>query len=345
MTKPDIRDFARQELAGAMISLGEKGSKADRIFNCLYKKGAESFDAMAGVPDELKNKLSARYSISQTPAPERRVSKIDKTVKLLFRFHDGAVAESVVLFNKETISACISSQSGCACGCRFCATGGLGLKRDLKPSEILTQFAACGREAGGAPDSVVFMGMGEPFLNWANVKKSVLILSDNKGHNFPQSKITISTVGVIPVIRELAESHLGIKLAISIITASEKQRAELTPMESKYPLTDIISAARHYCAKTGKSVFFEYIFFDGLNDSPQDAQKLLELIKGVNCKLNLIMYNQNPGGGDLRPGSMEKAKEFQKITVAAGVRTHLRREKGSDIAAACGQLASGPEAS
>lgn len=345
MTQPDIRDFTRQELAGAMISLGEKGSKADRIFNCLYKKGAESFDALTGIPDELKIKLSARYSPAQTPAPERRVSKTDKTIKLLFRFHDGASAESVVLFNKETTTACISSQSGCACGCRFCATGGLGLKRDLKPSEILAQFAACGREAGGAPDSVVFMGMGEPFLNWANVKKSVLILSDNKGHNFPQSKMTISTVGVVPVIRELAESHLGIKLAVSIITASEKQRAELTPMENKYPLPDIISAARYYCSKTGKSVFFEYIFFDGLNDSPQDAQKLLELIKGVNCKLNLIMYNPNPGGNDLKPGRMEKAKEFQKITMAAGVRTHLRREKGSDIAAACGQLAAGAEVS
>lgn len=339
MTKPDIRDFTRRELAGALISLGEKGSRADRMFNCLYRKGAESFDAMAGVQEELKRKLAAGYSLAPVPAMEKRVSKIDGTIKLLFRFHDGAAAESVVLFNKETASACISSQSGCACGCVFCATGGIGFRRDLKPSEILGQFAACRREAGGALDSVVFMGMGEPFLNWANVKKSVLILSDNKGCNFPQRKVTVSTVGVVPVIRELAQSRLEIKLAVSVITADEKQRAELAPMDKKYPLREIIEAARYYCGKTGRTVFFEYIFFDGLNDSPQDAQKLLDLVKGVDCKMNLIMYNPNPGEKAPAPGRIEKAKEFQKIIMAAGIRTHLRRERGADIGAACGQLA------
>ncbi len=338
MTNPDIRDFTRQELAGAIISLGEKGSGADRIFNCLYKKGAGSFEAMAGVAEALKGKLPARYSLAPAPSEERRVSKIDKTIKLLFSFHDGAPAESVILFNKETVSACLSSQSGCACGCGFCATGGLGLKRDLKPSEILAQFAACRREAGGTLDSVVFMGMGEPFLNWANVKKSILILSDNKGFNFPQSRITVSTVGVVPVIRELAESRLEIKLAVSIITADEKQRAGLAPMDKKYPLREIMEAARYYCAKTGKAVFFEYVIFDGLNDSSQDAQKLLDLIKGMACKVNLIIYNPNKSGGAFAPGRIEKAKEFQKIIMAAGIRTHLRRERGSDIGAACGQL-------
>jgi len=294
---------------------------------------------MAGVPEELKSKLSDRYSLAPVPAAEKRVSKIDGTIKLLFRFHDGAAAESVVLFNKNTVSACISSQSGCACGCSFCATGWLGFRRDLRPSEIIAQFAACRREAGGALDSVVFMGMGEPFLNWANVKKSVLMLSDNKGYNFPQSKVTVSTVGVVPVMRELAESRFGIKLAVSLITADEKQRAELAPMEKKYPLHDIIEAARYYCSKTGRAVFFEYVLFDGLNDSPQDAQKLLDLVKGVDCKVNLIIYNPAPAGKAYTPGRIEKAKEFQKIIMAAGIRTHLRRERGSDICAACGQLA------
>ena len=345
MTNPDIRDFTRQELAGTMISLGEKGSRVDRIFNFLHRKGAESFDAMTGVPEEFKGKLAARYSLAPAPAVEKRVSKTDKTIKLLFRFPDGAAAESVVIFNKKTVSACLSAQSGCACGCAFCATGGLGFKRDLRPHEILAQFAACRREAGRAPDSVVFMGMGEPFLNWANVKKSVLLLSDNKGHNFPQARITVSTVGVVPVIRELAESRLEIRLAVSLITADEKQRAELTPMEKKYPLREIVEAAGYYCARTKKTVFFEYIFFDGLNDSPQDAQKLLALIKGVPCKVNLIMYNPNPGGAVFTPGRFEKGKVFQNILVEAGIRTHMRREKGADIAAACGQLAAGPEAS
>ena len=344
MTKPDIRDFTRQELAGTLISLGKKGSLADRVFNCLYRKGAESFDAMAGVQEELKSTLAAAYTVSPAPSIEKRVSKIDNTIKLLFTFPDGAKAESVVLFNKKTVSACISSQSGCACGCAFCATGGLGLKRDLRPHEILAQFAACRKEAGRLPDSVLFMGMGEPFMNWASVKKSALLLSDNKGYNFPQTRITVSTVGIVPVIRELAESHLEIRLAVSLITADEKQRAELTPMAKKYSLREIIGAARYYADRTKKTVFFEYIVFDGLNDSPEDARKLLALIKGVPCKVNLIMYNP-AGGAAFAPGRFEKAKALQDILVEAGIRTHMRREKGTDIAAACGQLAARPEAS
>ncbi|MFA6433200.1 MAG: 23S rRNA (adenine(2503)-C(2))-methyltransferase RlmN [Elusimicrobiales bacterium] len=350
MIKPDIRDFTRPELAGALIALGEKGSRADRVFNCLYRKDAESFGAMSGIAEELKARLADRYSLQPVCAAEKLVSKTDGTIKLLFRFHDGAAAESVILFNKETVSVCLSSQSGCACGCGFCATGGLGFRRDLKPSEILGQFAACGLAAGRTPDSVVFMGMGEPFLNWTNVRKSILILSDNKGRNFPQSRITVSTVGIVPVIKDLADSRLAIKLAVSVITADGRQRAGLTPMEKKYPLSEIMEASRHYCARTGRAVFFEYIFFDGLNDSPQDAQKFLELLKGLNCKVNIIMYNPAaaaPHSGlseknaGLAPGRMEKAKEFQKIMMAGGIRTHLRRERGADIRAACGQLAGG----
>ena len=339
MTKPDIRDFTRQELAGAILALGEKGTKADRVFNCLHKKGVATFEAMSGVRPELVKKLEEKYSITSFPKVEKIVSKIDGTIKLLLTFPDGATAESVILFNKNTVSACISSQSGCACGCTFCATGALGLKRNLKPTEILMQFVACRREAGKPIDSLVFMGMGEPFMNWAKVKKSIMILSDNKGHNFQQSSITVSTVGVVPVIREVADSNMGIRLAVSLITADEAQRAELTPMNEKYDLRQIIGAARYYGDRTKKSVFFEYIFFDGLNDKPEDAHKLLALIKGLNCKVNLIMYNPGPSAKTYTPGNIEKAKAFQKIMVEAGIRTHLRREKGTDIAAACGQLA------
>ncbi|OGR44313.1 MAG: 23S rRNA (adenine(2503)-C(2))-methyltransferase [Elusimicrobia bacterium GWA2_61_42] len=341
MTKPDIRDFTRQELAGAITALGEKGTKADRVFNCLHKKGVATFEAMSGVRPELVKKLQDKYSLAAFPKVEKLVSKLDGTIKLLLTFPDGARAESVILFNKNTVSACISSQVGCACGCTFCATGALGLKRDLKPAEIIAQFVACRREAGKPIDSVVFMGMGEPFLNWAKVKKAIMILSDNKGHNFPQSSITVSTVGVVPVIRELADSHMGVRLAVSLITADEAQRAELAPMSRKYDLRQVIGAARYYGDRTKKSVFFEYIFFDGLNDSPEYAQKLLALIKDLNCKVNLIMYNPGPAAAPYTPGRIEKAKEFQKILVEAGIRTHLRREKGSDIAAACGQLAAG----
>jgi 23S rRNA (adenine2503-C2)-methyltransferase len=271
-------------------------------------------------------------------APEKLVSKLDGTTKLLFRFSGGAIAESVILSNKGRVSVCLSSQSGCACGCGFCATARLGFTRDLTASEIMEQFSVCAQTCGGAVDNIVFMGMGEPFLNWENVKKSVLTLSDQKGLNFPQKRMTVSTVGVVPGIRELAESDLKIKLAISLVTADARQRAEIVPMESKYPLREVLDAARYYCRRAKKMVFFEYILFGGLNDGRSDAEKLLALVKDLDCKINLIMYNELTGNAFL-PSSIEKAKEFQNTIIGAGVRAYLRRAKGIDIGAACGQLA------
>ena len=337
MPGPDLKDYTRSELADLLDLLGGKRSGAARIFECLYKKNAVTFEVIDGISESVRGKLAAGYSLTQVSATDRQVSA-DGTAKLLFRFQDGAAVEGVVVPGKNRVSACLSSQAGCACGCAFCATGALGFKRDLKPSELLWQFAACLREAGGVLNSVVFMGMGEPFLNWENVKKSILILSDNKGFNFPQTKMTVSTVGIVPVIRELARSDLKIKLAISIITADENQRARLVPVDVKYPLAEVMDAARDYCLARKAQVFFEYIVFGGENDAPSDAEKFIQLIKGIDCRVNLIPYNpQGPGTrAALRP---ERVKQFQKLMIAAGIRTYLRLEKGSDIMAACGQLA------
>ncbi len=263
---------------------------------------------------------------------------MDGTAKLLFKFNDGAPAESVTLFNKGRASACLSSQSGCACGCRFCATGALGFRRDLTAAEITAQFEACRREAGGKLSSVVFMGMGEPFLNWENVKRAILVLSEQKGFNFPQSKMTVSTIGIVPGIKELAASGLKVKLAVSLVTSDAGQRAGLAPMDKKYPLPEVLAAAREYCRLSRNSVFFEYVLFDGLNDSPRCAGKLAALVEGIDCKINLIPYNRS-AASEFLPSGEARAKEFQKVLIGAGVRTYLRREKGSDILAACGQLA------
>ncbi|MCX5785970.1 MAG: 23S rRNA (adenine(2503)-C(2))-methyltransferase RlmN [Elusimicrobia bacterium] len=337
MTGPDLRNYIRAELAEILISLGGKKSGAARVFDCLYRKNAGTFEAIDGISESVRGKLAAGYSLARVSATDRQVSA-DGTAKLLFRFPDGAAVESVVVPGKDRVSACLSSQAGCACGCAFCATGKLGFKRDLSTSEILGQFVSCQREAGGVLNSVVFMGMGEPFLNWENVKKSILILSDNKGYNFPQTKMTVSTVGIVPVIRELAESDLKIKLAISIITADESQRAGLVPMDAKYPLAEVVEAARRYCLARGAQVFFEYIVFSGENDSPSAAEKFIKLIRGIDCRVNLIPHNPWRGS----PGAVGRpvrAKEFQRLLIAAGIRTYLRIEKGSDIMAACGQLA------
>lgn len=337
--EPDLRDLTREDIAAALVGLGEKPGNAGAVFMAVHRRSATYLALLPNVPERVCRALGRAFSLRPLPLPERSLLSGDGTRKLLFRFPGEAKAECVVLPAKGRETACLSSQSGCSCGCTFCATGALGLKRDLKPAEILMQFVACRREAGKPIDSVVFMGMGEPFLNWAKVRKAIMILSDNKGHNFPQSSMTVSTVGVVPVIRELADSHMGVRLAVSLITADEAQRAELTPMSKKYDLREIIGAARYYTDRTKKSVFFEYIMFDGLNDSPEYAHKLLALLKDLNCKVNLIRYNPGPLATAYTPTSVEKAKAFQKIMVDGGIRTHLRREKGMDIAAACGQLA------
>ena len=329
-----LQDLDRSGLEEVLAGSGAKKSAAGSVLLKLYKdRGGQ----LPGLTPALWSRLVSAFPLAPSPEITRRVSARDGTVKLLLEFADGAPAECVVLPGKGRFTACISSQSGCACGCAFCATGALGLRRDLRPSEITAQVSACLAEAGGRLDSLVFMGMGEPFLNWANVKKAVSILSDGKAFAFSQGKMTVSTVGIIPVIEELAASDLKLKLAISVVTAVDAARAKLVPMQAKYPLREVLAAARRYCAARKAQVFAEYILFEGVNDSPADAAALIEALKDLPCRVNLIPWNSpaGPGAGD--PAA--RAKSFQKILIEAGLRTYLRLEKGSDIMAACGQLA------
>jgi 23S rRNA (adenine2503-C2)-methyltransferase len=288
------------------------------------------------VPARVCAALAPAFSVSPLTAPERLQVSRDGTRKLLLRFADGAPAECVVLPAKGRLAACLSSQSGCACGCTFCATGALGLKRSLTAPEIIAQFEACLKEAGEL-SSLVFMGMGEPFLNWDNVKRAILILSDSRGRHFPQAKITVSTVGVISVIEELAAADLKVRLAVSLVAADEELRARLAPMEKVYPLRGVLAAVRRYCQARRAHVMFEYILFPGINDRPEDSALLAGLIRDIPCRVNLIPYNPPGGPG----GETPRVKAFQLELIAAGVRTYLRQERGADIAAACGQLAAG----
>jgi 23S rRNA (adenine2503-C2)-methyltransferase len=222
--KPDIRKLTRAELEAALTALGEKPSHAAAVFLAVHRRGAADLAALPGVPARVCAALAPAFSVSPLTAPERLQVSRDGTRKLLLRFADGAPAECVVLPAKGRLAACLSSQSGCACGCTFCATGALGLKRSLTAPEIIAQFEACLKEAGEL-SSLVFMGMGEPFLNWDNVKRAILILSDSRGRHFPQAKITVSTVGVISVIEELAAADLKVRLAVSLVAADEELRA------------------------------------------------------------------------------------------------------------------------
>lgn len=332
--KPDLRVLTRPELEAALAALGEKPVHAAAVYLAVHRLGAADVAALPGVPPRVCAALAPAYSLSPLPAPaEMQVSR-DGTRKMLFRFQDGAPAECVVLPGKDRVIACLSSQSGCDCGCTFCATGALGLRRSLTPQEIIAQFEACLKEAGEL-NSIVFMGMGEPFLNWENVQRAVRLLSDSRGRHFPQVKMTVSTVGVIPVIEELATSDLRVRLAVSVVAADEEQRARLAPMEKKYPLKRVLEAVRAYCRARKAAVMFEYILFPGLNDRPSDSALLAGLVRDIPCRVNLIPYNPPGGSG----GETPRVKAFQLELIEAGVRTYLRVERGADIAAACGQLA------
>ena len=336
--EPDLRGLTRAELAAALTGLGEKPGNAGAVFLALHRLGASDLALLPGVPPRVCRALGRAYSLAPLPLPERKLVSGDGTRKLLFRFQGDAPAECVVLPAKDRETACLSSQAGCSCGCTFCATGALGLKRSLTPGEIIAQFEACRSEAAGLT-SLVFMGMGEPFLNWENVRKAILILSDSRGRHFPQAKMTVSTVGVIPVIEELTTSDLRVRLAVSLVAADPELRARLAPMEKIYPLKRVLAAVREYCRARKALVMLEYILLPGVNDRPSDSAKLAGLIEGIPGRLNLIPYNPPGGPGPASP----RIKEFQRELIAAGVITYLREEKGADIAAACGQLAAKPE--
>ncbi len=332
--EPDLRGLTRAAIAAALVRLGEKPGNAGAVFLAVHRRGATDLAQLPNVPERVTSALGRAFTLKPLPVPERKLVSADGTRKLLFRFPGDALAECVVLPGKDQQTACLSSQSGCACGCTFCATGSLGLKRSLTPQEIVAQFEACRREAVDLR-SLVFMGMGEPFLNWENVKKAILILSDSRGRHFPQVKMTVSTVGVIPAIEELTTSDLRVRLAVSVIAAAPELRARLTPMEKTYPLKSVLAAVRAYCRARQAHVMLEYILLPGVNDRPSDSAGLAKAIEGIPCRLNLIPYNPPGGPGPAAP----RIKAFQQELIAAGVRAYLRAEKGADIAAACGQLA------
>jgi len=334
--KVNLGDLTRQELEKIIPELGGKATAAASVFSSFYKKSPVD---LPGLTEKLWREITEKYPPPEEPETEKRVSAKDGTVKLLLAFEDGAYAECVILGGKDgRKTACVSSMSGCPCGCRFCATGAMGLKRLLSPSEIIMQFKACEKESGDGLASIVFMGMGEPFLNWTNVKKAIEILSDPKAFSFPQSKITVSTVGIIPVIRELAGSSMKIKLALSVVTSDLSERAALVPMEKEYPLKEALAEAKRYCeAGKDRQILAEYILFRGKNDTERHAGLLAGLLAGIPCRVNLIPYNdpEKPADGDCEAGF----KHFQKKLIDSGLRTYFRLEKGSDIQAACGQLA------
>ena len=341
---PDLRSLSRGEMDGLVARLGEKPYRARQIFRWLHQKGAATLDEMSDLPAALRERLGAELRLDVLARAEERRS-VDGTIKWTWRTQDGKLIESVYMPEPGRKTLCVSTQAGCAVGCTFCMTGTMGLSRNLTAGEIVDQVSRVNRrllELGeGAPPrpltNLVFMGMGEPLHNYANVKAALDVLLSEDGPNFSNRHVTVSTSGIVPEMRRFGE-ETDVKLAVSLNATTDEARSALMPLNRRWPLGELLAACRDFPMKRGRRITFEYVLLGGVNDSDEDAVRLSRLVKGIPAKVNLIPYNENPGLG-FRAPDPARVQAFQDRLVAASVTAVVRRNRGSDIAAACGQLA------
>ncbi|MCI6043206.1 23S rRNA (adenine(2503)-C(2))-methyltransferase RlmN [bacterium] len=337
MEKLDIKSLYEDELKERMVSLGEKPFKGKQVFEWLHKKTMGSYAEMTNLSLNLRNKLEEQEPLVCLEPVEVQTSKIDGTQKYLFRLRDGNVIESVWMKYKHGNSVCISSQVGCRMGCRFCASTIGGLTRNLLPSEMLDQVYRIQEMTGERVSNVVVMGTGEPMDNYDNLLRFIRILSDEKGQNISQRNLTVSTCGIVPRIRQLAEEELTITLALSLHAPTDEKRRELMPIAYKYSLTEVISACKYYFEKTGRRLTFEYSLVGGKNDSEADARELAALIGGLNCHVNLIPVNPIKERNFVQ-SDKKVIENFKNKLEKYRINVTIRREMGRDIDGACGQL-------
>ncbi len=337
MDKKDIRSYDFEELKTEMEAIGEKAFRTKQIYEWLHVKLVDGFEKMTNLSKSLRDKLDREYRIPMVKMLERQVSKIDGTNKFLFELDDGHVVESVLMKYKHGNSVCISSQVGCRMGCKFCASTIGGLERNLLPSEMLGEIYQIQKISGERVSNIVVMGTGEPLDNYEHFVKFVRLLSDERGLNISQRNITISTCGIVPNMKRLAEEGLQITLALSLHGSTQEKRKVLMPIANKYELTDVLAACDYYFEKTGRRITFEYSLVHGVNDRDEDANELIEILKHRNCHINLIPVNPIKERNFEKP-SRKSAENFKNKLEKSGINVTIRREMGSDIDGACGQL-------
>ena len=338
MSKTDLRDLSLIETETFAADLGLEKYRGRQIFHWTYGKAVASIDEMTELSKEVRGLLSQRAYISRIIEVKRQHS-IDGTEKFLFALEDGHRIENVLIPEEDRLTLCISTQVGCGMGCTFCLTGKGGLVRNLRSSEIINQVLAV---QGGLPDgrrltNIVIMGMGEPLANYRHTVKAIEILSHPLGPAIGARRITLSTSGLAPQIKKLGESSLNINLAISLNAPTDEQRNLIMPINKKYSMAKLLGACREYPLKRRRMLSFEYVLLAGLNDSPEDARRVARLLKGIRCKINLIPFNEFPGSPDKRP-SEESVLRFQEILAEHHFSAFIRKSRGADILAACGQL-------
>jgi len=339
--KNDIRNINEDELAGFVDESGEKSYRKGQVLDWLWKKGAVSWDEMKNIPSDFRKKLSGKYEIRPLEVAGTEISA-DGTRKLLFRMHDGNFTEGVLIPSAGRTTACISTQAGCPLKCAFCATGQHGFKRNLDPGEIFDQFILLNRlsaETAGRPlSNLVLMGMGEPFLNISSVLKALGYISSPQYLNFSPSRITVSTIGIPEKIIQAADSQFPYQLALSLHSSIPEVRNEIIPAASRYPLQELQQAMAFFTRKTQKPITVEFLLLKGVNTSLREAESLVKYCSRFSSKINLITYNEVPGLPFKKPAEDEVAQFLAYLKKKNMVAT-LRRSMGSDISAACGQLA------
>ena len=333
----DLKSMTLQEMQEYMESIGEKKFRAKQIYEWFHKHLALSLDEMNNVPKKLKEKIEQTQEIYGVKPVDCFISKIDGTRKYLFELYDGNIIESVLMKYKHGNSVCISSQAGCRMGCKFCASTLGGLDRNLTPSEMLSQIYYIQRDTEERVSNVVMMGTGEPMDNYDNVLRFLELITSEDGLNISQRNITASTCGIVPNMRRLAEEGLQITLALSLHGSSQEKRKKLMPVANKYELSDVLDACDYYFDKTGRRITFEYSLVAGVNDQPDDIRELTAILKRRNCHLNLIPVNPIKER-DFKKPDRKNALEFKNKLEKNGINVTIRRERGSDIDGACGQL-------
>ena len=336
MSKKDILSYDLEELGSEMELMGEKKFRAKQVYEWLHTKRVHEFVNMSNISSSLRTKLDEKYCINCLKIVRKLESALDNTVKYLYELPDGNHIESVLMEYKHGNSLCISTQVGCKMGCSFCASTIAGFRRDLSASEMLLQVYTAEEDSGRHVDSIVLMGIGEPLDNFDNVVRFLRMLSFEVGKNLSLRHVSLSTCGLVDQIYELAEYKFGLTLSISLHAPDDAKRSSIMPINKRYSIAELIKACRDYINKTGRRISFEYAVIHGVNDTPEDAEKLVKLLKGINCHVNLIPVNE------IKERSYRSDKNavhaFASALEKGGLNVTVRRTLGADIDAACGQL-------
>ena len=332
----NIKDYDLNELKQELTNIGEKPFRAEQIFKWLYVEKVHSFDEMTNLSLELREKLKQNYDICNFTIVKKLESK-DGTKKYLFGLSDGNAIESVLMQYHFGKTVCVSSQIGCKMGCKFCASTGIAFIRSLTSGEIVEQIIAIEQDIGEKISNVVFMGIGEPFDNYDNVMNAVKILNNQKGLNIGARHISISTSGIVPKIYQFADENVQCTLSISLHSANNETRSSMMPVNNAYNIQELIKACKYYISKTNKRISFEYALAKDNNDNQKAADELVALLHGMLCHVNLIPINKIENGRYIK-SSNENIIKFRDYLNSKGITATIRRELGSDIEAACGQL-------